>query len=110
MGLFASSLFMVEARIKEIGIRKVVGATNLQVLRMITKNFTKWMIAANLIAYPIAYVVMSRWLENFAYRTSLNWWIFALAGVIALLIGLLTVSWQAVRAATTNPVKSLRYE
>jgi len=110
MGLFASSLFMVEARIKEIGIRKVVGATNAHVLMMVTKDFTKWIIAANLIAYPVAYFALSRWLENFAYRTSLSWWIFALSGGFALLIGLLTVSWQAIRAATANPVESLRYE
>ena len=110
MGLFASSLFIVEARIKEIGIRKVVGATNLDVFRMITKNYTKWMIAANLIGYPIAYVAMSRWLQNFAYRASLSWWIFALAGGIVLIIGLITISWQAIRTATANPVEALKYE
>ena len=110
MGLFASSLFMVEARIKEIGIRKVVGASNADVLMMVTKDFTKWIIAANIIAYPVAYFAMARWLENFAYRTGLSWWIFLLSGGIALLIGLLTVSWQAIRAATANPVEALKYE
>ncbi len=95
---------------KEIGIRKVNGAKISEVLILLNKDFVKWVTIAFVIATPIAYYAMSKWLENFAYKTTLSWWIFALAGVLALGIALLTVSWQSWRAATRNPVEALRYE
>lgn len=110
MGIFAMSLYYIQQKIKEIGIRKVNGATVSEVIEMLNKDFVKWVIIAFFVATPIAYYVMHKWLENFAYKTSLNWWIFALAGVLALGIALLTVSWQSWRAATRNPVEALRYE
>jgi putative ABC transport system permease protein len=110
MGLFSMSLFTIEARTKEIGIRKVVGATIPDILFLLTKNFTQWVIIANIFAWPIAYYAMNKWLQDFAYRTDISWWMFALAGGIALVIALATVSFQAIKAATANPVESLRYE
>ena len=110
VGLFAISLYDTRSRIKEIGIRKVNGATISEILTMLNKDFVKWVAIAFIIATPIAYYAMNKWLENFAYKTTLSWWIFALAGVLALGIALLTVSWQSWRAATRNPVEALRYE
>jgi putative ABC transport system permease protein len=110
MGLWGILLFMVKQRIKEIGIRKVNGAKVSEILSMLNKDFVKWVAIAFGIACPIAYYTMNKWLENFAYKTTLSWWIFALAGVLALGIALLTVSWQSWRAATRNPVEALRYE
>lgn len=110
MGLFAMSLYYVQQKTKEIGIRKVNGATITEILKMLNKDFVKWVIIAFVIAAPIAYYAMYRWLENFAYKTSLSWWIFALSGSSALLIALFTVSWQSWRAANRNPVEALRYE
>lgn len=110
MGLFALALFHINSKIKEIGIRKVNGAKISEVMVLLNKDFVKWVVIAFIIATPIAYLAMHQWLENFAYKTELNWWIFALAGILALGIALLTVSWQSWRAATRNPVESLRYE
>ena len=110
MGIFAMSLFASQKRTKEIGIRKVNGAKVSEILSMLNKDFVKWVIIAFVIATPIAYYAMNKWLESFAYKTSLSWWIFALAGLLALGIALLTVSWQSWRAATRNPVEALRYE
>jgi putative ABC transport system permease protein len=110
MGLLGMSLFIVENRTKEIGIRKVNGARISEVMAMLNKDFIKWVAIAFVIATPIAWYAMNKWLENFAYKTELNWWIFALAGFLALGIALLTVSWQSWRAATRNPVEALRYE
>ncbi len=110
MGLFAMSLFYIQQKTKEIGVRKVNGAKISEVLAMLNKDFMKWVIIAFVIACPVAYYAMNKWLENFAYKTTLSWWIFALAGVLALGIALLTVSWQSWRAATRNPVEALRYE
>ena len=110
VGLFAVSLYDTRRRTKEIGIRKVNGAKILEILSMLNTDFLKWVVAAFVIACPVAYYVMNKWLENFAYKTNLSWWIFALAGVLALAIALLTVSWQSWRAATRNPVEALRYE
>jgi len=110
MGILAMSLFASQRRIKEIGIRKVNGATISEVLAMLNKDFVKWVAIAFLIATPIAWVVMRKWLESYAYKTDLSWWIFALAGLLVLGIALLTVSWQSWRAATRNPVEALRYE
>ena len=110
MGLFAMSLYYVQQKRKEISIRKVNGAKTYEIIRMLNKNFIKWVAIAFVIACPIAYYAMHKWLENFAYRTELSWWIFALAGLIAMGIALFTVSFQSWRAATRNPVESLRSE
>ncbi|MCG6189799.1 ABC transporter permease [Maribellus maritimus] len=110
LGILGMIVFTVRQRIKEIGIRKVNGAKISEVLVMLNKDFIKWVIIAFVIATPIAYYTMNKWLEDFAYKTNLSWWIFALAGVLALGIALLTVNWQSWRAATKNPVEALRYE
>lgn len=110
LGLFGLTAFAFEQRIKEIGIRKVNGARTSEVLVMLNKDFIKWVSISFVIATPIAWYAMRRWLENFAYKTELSWWIFALAGALALGIALLTVSFQSWKAATRNPVESLRYE
>ena len=110
IGILGLAIFTSERRIKEIGIRKVNGAKISEILSMLNKDFIKWVAIAFVIACPIAYFAMSKWLENFAYKTTLSWWIFALAGVLALGIALLTVSWQSWRAATRNPVEALRHE
>jgi putative ABC transport system permease protein len=110
MGIFGISLFTVRQQIKEIGIRKINGAAVTDILSMLNLVIIKWVAIAFVIATPIAYYAMNKWLENFAYKTSLSWWIFALAGLLALGIALLTVSWQSWKAATRNPVESLRYE
>lgn len=109
-GLLGLVIFVSRDRTKEIGIRKVNGATISEVIMMLNKNFVKWVVIAFVIATPISYYAMNKWLENFAYKTALSWWIFALAGLLALGIALLTVSWQSWRAATKNPVEALRYE
>jgi putative ABC transport system permease protein len=110
LGIFALAAFSMQRRIKEIGIRKVNGARIFEVISLLNKDFLKWVVIAFVIATPVAYYVVHRWLENFAYKTPLSWWIFALAGLLALGIALLTVSWQSWRAATRNPVEALRYE
>ncbi len=110
IGILAMSLLASQRRIKEIGIRKVNGAQVSELLAMLNKDFVKCVAIAFVIATPIAYYAMNKWLENFAYKTSLSWWIFALAGLLTLGIALLTVSWQSWKAATRNPVKALRYE
>ena len=110
LGILGLSIFMGESRIKEIGIRKINGAKISEILAMLNLDFVKWVAIAFIIATPIAWYTMNKWLENFAYKTELSWWIFALAGLLALGIALLTVSWQSWRAATRNPVEALRYE
>jgi len=110
LGLIGLTFYVIEQRTKEIGIRKVNGAKVYEVLNLLNKDFIKWVAIAFLIACPIAWYAMHKWLENFAYKASLSWWIFALAGLLALGIALLTVSWQSWRAATRNPVEALRYE
>lgn len=110
LGLFGLTSYTVVQRKKEIGIRKVNGATIPQVLALLNKDFVKWVGVAFILAVPISWYVMNQWLEGFAYKTSLSWWVFLLAGVSALLIALLTVSWQSFQAAVANPVDSLRDE
>jgi len=110
INLFAISWLITTARIKEIGIRKVNGAKISEILTLLNKDFVKWVAIAFVIATPLAYYTMNKWLANFAYKTALSWWIFALAGLLALGIALLTVSWQSWQAATRNPVEALRYE
>jgi putative ABC transport system permease protein len=110
IGLFAVSFHSTRRRIKEIGIRKVNGARVPEILSMLNRDFIKWIAIAFIISTPIAWYAMHKWLENFAYKTTLSWWVFAAAGAIAMVITLLTVSLQSWRAATRNPVESLRYE
>ncbi|MDD4033777.1 MAG: hypothetical protein PHS48_11085, partial [Bacteroidales bacterium] len=110
MGILSQIYLISVSRVKEIGIRKVNGAKVFEILTMLNKNLVKWVAVAFVIATPIAWYAMNKWLESFAYKTELSWWIFALAGVLALGIALLTVSWQSWRAATRNPVEALRYE
>ena len=110
MGLFALSAYSLTRRTKEIGIRKVNGATITQVLTLLNKDFLKWVVLGFVIAVPISWYAMEQWLENFAYKTNISWWIFILAGALTLMIAFLTVSWQSYRAASANPVKSLRTE
>ena len=110
LGLLGLSLLIGKQRTKEIGIRKVNGAKISEILSMLNKDFIKWVTIAFVIATPIAWFAMNKWLESFAYKTSLSWWIFALAGLVALGIALLTVSVQSWKAATRNPVEALRYE
>jgi len=110
IGLFGLSIFNTTQRTKEIGLRKVNGARVSEILIMLNIDFIKWVVVAWLISCPIAWFAMKKWLMNFAYRTEISWWIFALSGIIALVIASLTVSWQSWRAATRNPVEALRYE
>jgi putative ABC transport system permease protein len=110
LGLFGLSTFAIQRCTKEIGLRKVNGARSIQVVAMLNKDFVTYVAIAFVIACPIAYYAMNKWLENFAYKTELSWWIFALAGLLALGIALLTVSYQSWKAATRNPVEVLRYE
>jgi putative ABC transport system permease protein len=110
LGLFGITFLLLNSRVKEIGIRKVNGARVAEILAMLNKDFVKWVVIAFVFATPIAYYAMDKWMERFAYKTALSWWIFALAGLLALGIALLTVSWQSWKAATRNPVEALRYE
>jgi putative ABC transport system permease protein len=110
LGIFALAAFSMQRRTKEIGIRKVNGARIIDIMGMLNKNFIKWVSIAFVIACPIAWYAMHKWLQNFAYKATLSWWLFAVAGCIALLIAMLTVSWQSWRAASRNPVEALRYE
>ncbi len=110
LGLFGLSAFMANQRVKEIGIRKVLGASAANIATMLSKDFVKLVGISVLIASPVAWFVMDKWLQDFAYRINISWWVFALAGTAALLIAILTVSVQAVKAAVANPVQSLRTE
>ncbi|NIM15333.1 MAG: FtsX-like permease family protein [Candidatus Aminicenantes bacterium] len=110
LGLFGLAAFIVEKRTKEIGIRKTLGATVSGITIMLTKEFVKWVMMANMIALPIAYVLMNQWLQDYAYPITMDWWIFFLAFFISIIIAILTVSYQSVRVALTNPVNSLKYE
>lgn len=110
LGLFGLATFASELRTKEIGIRKVLGASVGQVIGMLSRDFLKWVSLGAMIAFPVAWWAMSRWLENFAYRIEISWWMFAAAGVVSIAIALLTVSFQAIKAAVSSPVKALRTE
>ena len=110
MGLFAIALMIIEQRTKEIGVRKVLGASVSSIVNLISVDFLKMVGIAFIIATPIAYYAMQKWLQDFANRTDLNWWFFAMAGVLLVIIALLTVSYQSIRAALMNPVKSLKTE
>jgi putative ABC transport system permease protein len=110
LGLLGLAAYTVEQRTKEIGIRKVLGASSLGILLLITREFIRWVLVANMISWPVAYFVTKQWLENFAYRTPIGLWLFVLSGLITFMIAFFTVSFQAVKATLNNPVKSLRYE
>jgi putative ABC transport system permease protein len=110
LGLLGLAAYATERRTKEIGIRKVLGASVANVTALLSKDFVKLVLLANLIAWPVAWYAMNKWLQNFAYHIEISWWVFALAGSLALVIALVTVSTQAIRAALANPVESLRYE
>ena len=110
LGLFGLAAFSAEQRNKEIGIRKVLGASVAGIVQLLSKDFFRLVGVAVVIATPVAWWVMNKWLEAYAYKISLSWWMFALAGAVAILIAVCTISFQAIRAAVANPVKSLRSE
>ena len=110
IGLYGLTAFMIEQKIKDIGIHKVLGADITKIVFMLSKKYMLWITISNAIAFPAAYYFMNKWLQDFAYRIDISWWMFVLSGVIALVIALATVSIQAIKAAFANPVESLRYE
>ncbi|MFB0946653.1 MAG: FtsX-like permease family protein, partial [Spirosomataceae bacterium] len=110
IGLFGLATFAAEVRIKEIGIRKVLGASITEIVNLLSKDFLKLIFVATLLASPVAWWAMDKWLQNFAYRIDIEWWIFAVAGLVVALVALLTVSYQAIRAALLNPVETLKAE
>jgi len=95
---------------KEIGIRKTLGATVGDIVILLSKEFLKWVIISNVIAWPIAYLMLNKWIQEFAYHTNISWWIFIIAGCFAILVSVVTVSYQAIKAAKTLPADSLRFE
>jgi len=110
LGLFGLAAFSAEQRRKEIGVRKVLGASVFNLTTLLSGDFLKLVAIAIVIATPVAWWAMSQWLQAFAYRIDISWWMFAIAGLVAVLIALVTVSFQSVKAAIANPVKSLRSE
>lgn len=110
LGLFGLASFIADRKTKEIGIRKILGASVPRIISILNKSFVKWVLISNLIAWPIAWFIMNKWLQNFAYRIDLSWWMFVAAALLSLLIALITVSFQTVKAAVRNPADSLRYE
>lgn len=110
LGLFGLSAFSIEQRTKEIGVRKVLGASVGELTTLLALNFIKLVVVSIIIAMPVAYLLMDHWLDSFEVRTSMSWWIFVLTGCFTLLIAIFTVSWQTYTAARSNPVKALKYE
>src|SRR5690606_11863903 len=110
LGLFAFASFMVEQRNKEVGIRKVVGASVFDLWKLLSKDFVKLVLISCVIAIPISYYAVDNWLNNYEYRTDISWWVFLLASTGAIIITVITISFQSIKAATCNPVKSLRTE
>ena len=110
LGLMGLSIFMTEKRTKEIGVRKVNGAKVNEIVFLLNRDFIQWVAIAFILATPIAYYFSQKWLQNFAFKTGISWWIFALAGLFAISIALITVSWQTFKAASRNPIEALRYE
>jgi putative ABC transport system permease protein len=110
LGLFGLATYMAENRIKEIGVRKVLGASVTNITTLLSKDFLKLVIISFLIASPVAWWAMSKWLQNYSYRINIEWWVFAVAGITSVFIAISTVSYQAIKAAITNPVKSLKSE
>ena len=110
LGLFSLAAFEAEQRSKEFGIRKILGATIASITGLLSKDFVKLICVAIFISIPIAWWAMSKWLQDFAYRISISWWMFAAAGLVAIVIALITISFQAIKAAMANPVRSLKSE
>jgi len=110
LGLFGLAHLAAQRRTKEIGIRKVLGATVTSIASLLTRDFLKLVIVSLVVASPLAWWVMNNWLQDFAYRIDIGWWMFILAGSIAIVIAMITVSFQAIKAAVANPVQSLRTE
>jgi len=110
LGLFGLTAYATQQRTKEIGIRKVLGASVNGIVTLVSKDFLKLVLIASFIAFPLSWWTMNKWLDDFAYRIHIEWWVFVVAGCIAVFIALLTVSFQAIRAAIADPVKSLRTE
>ena len=110
LGLFGLATFTAEQRTKEIGIRKVLGASISAIVGLLSKDFLKLVLIGVIVATPIAYYFMNQWLQDFAYRVQLQWWVFLIAALLAILIAFLTVSVQSIRAALSNPIKALRSE
>jgi putative ABC transport system permease protein len=110
LGLFGLVTYAAEQRTKEIGIRKVLGASVSNIVQLLSRDFLKLVLISAVVAFPLAWWAMHQWLQDFAYRIGIGWWVFAIAGVVAVLIALITVSFQAIKAALTNPVKNLRTE
>jgi putative ABC transport system permease protein len=110
LGLLGLSMFTAEQRRKEIGVRKVIGASEMDIVVMLSKDIIKLVVLSSVIATPVAWLAMNNWLQRYAYRISISWWIFFAAGLLALLIALLTISYQSIKAALANPVMSLRSE
>jgi ABC-type antimicrobial peptide transport system permease subunit len=110
LGLFGLAAYTAERRTKEIGIRKVLGASVPGIAGLLSKDFLRLVVVSCLIAFPVAWWAMHSWLQDYQYRVSIHWWVFAAAGILSVLIALLTVSFQAIKAAIANPVKSLRTE
>ena len=110
LGLFGLAHLAAQRRIKEMGIRKVLGATVAGIASLLTRDFLKLVIVSLVVASPLAWWIMNNWLQDFAYRIDIGWWMFALAGLIAVIIAMITVGYQAIKTAIANPVKSLRTE
>jgi putative ABC transport system permease protein len=110
MGLFGLSVFTAKQRTKEVGIRKVLGASVANITMLLSNDFVKLVAVAAVVSFPAGWWIMNYWLQDFAYRIDIKWWVFGIAGVLALTIAIVTVSLQAIKAALANPVKSLRTE
>ncbi|HTE30351.1 MAG TPA: FtsX-like permease family protein, partial [Chryseolinea sp.] len=110
LGLFGLVAFMAEQRVKEIGVRKILGASVINLWNLMSSSFIYLVLLSFAIATPLSFMFLESWLEKYSYRTNLSWWVFAVAGVGALLVTLITVSFQAIKAAMANPVRSLRSE
>ena len=110
VALIGFASYTIEQKSKEIGIRKIFGARLINIMFLLTFDFTKWVLTAFIISCPVTYILMSNWLENFAFRIDIKWWIFILVGLMSIIITLLSVSWQSLKAAKRNPIETLRYE
>jgi len=110
LGLLGLAAFSTEQRCKEIGVRKVLGATVFAIFSQFNREFLKWVIIANILSWPVVYIIMNKWLQSFAYRTEIRLWMFLISVILITGIAIMTVSYQALKAALANPVKSLRYE
>jgi putative ABC transport system permease protein len=110
LGLLGLASYLAQQKTREVGIRKTYGAGAGSIALQMSKHFLRWVIIANIIAWPLSWLFFDHWLNNFAYQATINWWYFVLAGIISLIIALLTVSYQTIKAALANPVEALRYE